>query len=201
MQFNKTLSYLFVALLSLSLLTGCGNGSSKETSAVEPTATPTATVEPTPTPTATVEPTPTPTPTATVEPTPTPTPTATVESTPMPTATPYEKSLSIKSTISKIIAYEVEIHCLNSLPSSADINVDMNELAVNGRTTSLLGINIDDSKQNIKVAVVSSGKEEGTNFINKAIEFNGCTDASIINAIVVDSSANQIDNPEIKVSE
>ena len=34
MQFNKTLSYLFVALLSLSLLTGCG-GSSKETSAVE----------------------------------------------------------------------------------------------------------------------------------------------------------------------
>ena len=35
MQFNKTLSYLFVALLSLSLLTGCGNGSSKNTSAVE----------------------------------------------------------------------------------------------------------------------------------------------------------------------
>ena len=35
MQFNKTLSYVFVALLSLSLLTGCGNGSSKNTSAVE----------------------------------------------------------------------------------------------------------------------------------------------------------------------
>jgi len=35
MQFNKTLSYLFVALLSLSLLTGCGNGSSKKTPAVE----------------------------------------------------------------------------------------------------------------------------------------------------------------------
>ena len=110
------------------------------------------------------------------------------------------RSISLESTTTEIIGYELEIHCTDEFPRINDITIKTNELSLNGRVVSILGPNIDVEKQNIKIAVMSSGTESGVKSITNALEFTGCTNTSIINIIAVDSSANEITDIVSKIN-
>ena len=115
-------------------------------------------------------------------------------------ATSQLYAISLKSSSSKIVGYELEVHCTEAFPSIDEITVDTSEISINGRESSVLGPLLDSQKQNFKVAVMSTGSEDGTSVITKAVKFPGCSDARVVSSIAVDSLADKIEDIEVSVN-
>jgi len=109
-------------------------------------------------------------------------------------------SVSLSSASSRIAGYELEVHCSNEFPTEDKIYINTDEVSVNGRESSVLGPQLDSQTQNFKFAVMSTGEAEGNSVISKAVEFSGCGDAQVLSSIVVDASANEIEDTEVTVT-
>ncbi|MEA3387529.1 MAG: hypothetical protein U9Q66_04050, partial [Patescibacteria group bacterium] len=109
-------------------------------------------------------------------------------------------SVSLKSVSSKITGYELEVHCVDAFPDIDEITVDTSEVSINGRESSVLGPLLDSQKQNFKVAVMSTGSEDGASVITRAVKFSGCSEAQVVSSIAVDSLADKIEDIEVSVN-
>jgi uncharacterized lipoprotein YbaY len=113
----------------------------------------------------------------------------------------FENSVSISALGDKnIVAYELEIHCSGNLSDGSNLNINTEEIEENGRTAEALDIQINQAKQNIKVAVLSQGNQDGVTQVKNALNFDYCDNAELNYAIILDQNNSVLNEDQYQIT-